>query len=132
MKQLIFILRNAVYTTKNDRALRRTILFVWLLYAAYYGARMFTPIVQSALLDGAAGLFDDTPSYGILLLGVCGIVMCEGLVMLYNARWTPLHLRASGEISQRIQAGIYDKLCRICYSTFNSPKLYENIKLGLV
>ena len=129
MKHAISIMKEAMRAISKQKAIIRNVYLLWLLTLGYYIVRMLNPLLQSALLDGTATLFNDVPDYSLLLIGFVGILLSEGFLALQNAKWGILFTRTGNEIQIGIQSKIFDKLCRIPYSAFNTPKIYENIEL---
>jgi len=129
MKHITGVLKDALNSIQHQKAIRRTVWVLWLLTLAYYVVRMLNPLLQSALLDGTVSLFEETPNYTLLILGALGLLLIEGVLAVNNAKWKILFTKASNEIQIGIQSQIFDKLCKIPYSAFNSPKVYEKIEL---
>lgn len=129
MKHIINILKDAANSIKNQRVIKLQVLCLWAMTIMYYMIRMFIPLLQSALLDGAVSLFDDIPKYSLLIIGLLGILFSEALLSLNNAKWGILYTSASNEINIGIQSKIYNKLCTIPYGCFNSPEIYEKIQI---
>ncbi len=127
MKQVFAILKDGIHAIKSQRALRKTVFFLWVFYLSYYLVNMLSPLFQSALLDGAVNIFSGNSGLGLLAGGMGGILFAGCVLALYQAKVNPLHTKADSEIGIAIQSKIYDKLCRIPYSAFNSPKIYETI-----
>jgi len=129
VKHVFSILKTAWRSIKNEKASRYTVWFLWLLTLSYYVVRMLNPLLQSALLDGTVSLFGNKADYSLLVIGFLGLLLMEGVLALYNGKWGILFAKANNEICIGIQSNIYDKLCKIPYSAFNSPKIYEKIDL---
>ena len=77
MRDIVYILKQAYNTIKNDRKTKKVVVLVWIWYLSYYIVRMFSPLAQSALLDGAVSLFDEAPQYMILAVGAIGLFLIE-------------------------------------------------------
>lgn len=129
MKHIINILKDATDAIKSKKIIKLQVLGLWILVLMYYVIRMLNPLIQSALLDGAVSLFNDKPNYSLLLIGLFGILISEGMLSVYFAKWLMLFRSAESEINIGIQSKIYNKLCLIPYSTFNSPKIHEKIQI---
>ena len=126
MKNIIYIIRCAYDALCHDAKLKRTVGTLWILYLSYYILSMLMPIFQSMMLDGAAALILGT-GVASLIVGVVGIIAVSCFRSIYNCSVSFLSNIADTKISLHIQEQIYDKLCRISYSSFNSPKLYNDI-----
>ncbi len=129
MRDIVYILKQAYNTIKNDRKTKKVVVLVWIWYLSYYIVRMFSPLAQSALLDGAVSLFDEAPQYMILAVGAIELFLIELFKYFYYIQVIPLELFSNMKITSKIQAFIYDKLCKISYSSFNSPELFEKLNI---
>ena len=112
MRDIVYILKQAYNTIKNDRKTKKVVVLVWIWYLSYYIVRMFSPLAQSALLDGAVSLFDEAPQYMILAVGAIGLFLIELFKYFYYIQVIPLELFSNMKITSKIQAFIYDKLCK--------------------
>ena len=65
----------------------------------------------------------------MMLVGVVGMLVSGIFLAIYQAKTRPICNAASSELKIRILQRIYSKLCHICYSTFDSPSLYEKTEL---
>lgn len=129
MSHIICIMKDAMNAVKNRKTILGTVCLLWLLTLSYYVVRMMTPLLQSALLDGAVGVLNNTNSNLLLIIGFIGLFISEGILALYSSKWGILFEKASNEIHIGIQSKIFDKLCKVPYSVFNSPQIYEKIEL---
>ena len=132
MSHIICIMKDAMNAVKNRKTILGTVCLLWLLTLSYYVVRMMTPLLQSALLDGAVGVLNNTNSNLLLIIGFIGLFISEGILALYSSKWGILFEKASNEIHIGIQSKIFDKLCKVPYSVFNSPQIYEKIELVFV
>ncbi len=129
MKYIFSVLKDGINAIKKQKSVRGAVIVLWVANLSYYVMNMLSPLIQSALLDGATTLFSNMPNYGLIFIGCAGILVINTVTGLRFIKTNYLHQKASDEIYIAIQSKIYDKLCKIPYSSFSSPKIYETISL---
>ena len=129
IKNSIYMMKTAYSTIKNNKQMKFYTVVLWIMFLAYYVVRMFIPIINERLLNGAVSIFGGEIDYFSIGFSIVGFVVLAFFNYIYSANMPYIMEKLNTTIKNEIQSKINDKLCRIRYSLFNFPKIYNDINV---
>lgn len=129
MRAIFCVLKDAWSMAKDEKKLRRAAIVLWIFCLLDYIVRMLQPLLQSSLLNGIDKILSGENGFRMMLLAGAGMLASGVYLNFSSMKQRPICSEASSELKIKIWQRIYTKLCRVYYSTFDSPALYEKIEL---
>jgi len=127
VSNISYILKNTVKIALKNKKTKFYIFILFSLFIFDYVFKALLPVIKAELMNGAASLANQTPNYYTMAISLAGLLLYTIHLYFFWGKRGALGTLIEGEIKNNMNAYFYEKLCKIDYSLFNSPKIYEDI-----
>ena len=124
---IFYILKNTLKIALKSKKIKFYIFILFSLFILDYVFKALLPMIRAELINGAAGLANQTPDYYAIAFSLAGLLLYTIHLYFFWGKRGVLGTLIEGEIKNNMNAYFYKRLCKIDYSLFNSPKIYEDI-----
>ena len=129
IKNAEYAIRIAYTSLNGEKKAKLNLYAYWIIFFSYSFSQMLQPVINEKILNGATSIINNNKNMFDLLFAVSGIILTAVISYIYIAYQYSTAATASNVIENKIKRKIYDKLCKIKYSYFNSNKLYDDITI---